>query len=309
MFNRIVVPLDGTAESNTALPVARTFARATAGAISLVRVRTGGETSEDIRAQLTRVADELTSATLQVRTVVRDGDPADEILAEVRAQDADLIVMRTHGRSGLGRMVLGSVAQRLLTEAQVPVVLVRPGGRRLDRVRSVLVPVDGSPGGAIALGAALGLAQSTGAALRLLQVTVPIASYVYAGAAWHSGAYIDAAWDEEALAAATTYVNGLCARLTARLPAISGEAVIATSVADAIVDRAREQGCDLIVMSSHALTGVARAILGSVADAVVRKADCPVLVIHTAARTPGAADDAAALGSQTANESRSLKPG
>jgi nucleotide-binding universal stress UspA family protein len=71
---------------------------------------------------------------------------------------------------------------------------------------------------------------------------------------------------------------------------VSGDVVVGSSVADAIVERASEQACDLIVMSSHALTGIARAVLGSVADAVVREADCPVLVIHAADQVAAESD-------------------
>jgi nucleotide-binding universal stress UspA family protein len=109
-------------------------------------------------------------------------------------------------------------------------------------------------------------------------VVTPVVSYVTSGV-WSDGAYLDPTWDEEALAAARSYVDGVGARVAERVPLVSGEAVIGTPVADTIVARATALGCDLVLMSSHALTGVGRALLGSVADAVVRKADCPVLVI------------------------------
>src|SRR6185295_7114178 len=114
-----------------------------------------------------------------------------------------------HGRSGISRAVLGSVTQAVLANSRVPVVLVRPGGRRLDHLRSLLVPVDGSPGGAVALGTAYDLAQATGAGLRLLEVAVPIPPYVYGAAAWNSAGFVDPAWDAEALAAAKAYVDGI----------------------------------------------------------------------------------------------------
>jgi nucleotide-binding universal stress UspA family protein len=290
MFSTILVPLDGTAESNIALPVARTFARATGATITLLRVYSSDELRDDVQSKLARVADELATSNLEVHAVVRSGDAGAEILAQIEALHADVVVMRTHGRSGIGRMVLGSVTQRVLSKSRVPVVLVRPGGRRLDHIRKVLVPVDGSPGGAVGLAAAVALAEPTGAALYLLDVVTPSANFVYAGAAWNGGGYFDPAWDEEAQAAATTYVEGIRSRLTSRVPSVSGDVVVGSSVADAIVESASEQACDLIVMSSHALTGVARAVLGSVADAVVREADCPVLVIHAADQVAAASD-------------------
>jgi len=286
MFKSILVPLDGSAESNSALPAARTFARATGAAITLIRVC---DEVNDAQTNLTRVADELAASGVQVRVVVRHGDPGEEILTQARAQNADLIVMRTHGRSGIGRMLLGSVTQHVLRESHVPVMLLRPGGRRMNHLGKVLVPVDGSPGGAVALGTAVQLAQTTGAALHLLEVVTPVVSYVTSGV-WSDGAYLDPTWDEEALAAAKSYVDGIGARVAEGVPLVNGEAVIGTPIADTIVDRATALGCDLVLMSSHGLTGVGRALLGSIADAVVRKADCPVLIILASDR---AADEGA----------------
>ena len=135
MFNSILVPLDGTAESNCALPVARTIARVSGGSITLVRACVSGEDQAQVQAETTRIAAELSGEQhLTVRVEVGSGDPVSEILTQATANRADLIVMRTHGRSGIERMVLGSVTQRVLGHCQVPVLLVRPGGRRLNAV-------------------------------------------------------------------------------------------------------------------------------------------------------------------------------
>jgi nucleotide-binding universal stress UspA family protein len=287
MFTTIVVPLDGSAQANAALPLARTFARATGAAVTLVRVKSETESRSDVAAELSRIAEELAGAGLKVRSVVRAGEPADEILEELKEQGADLVIMRTHGRSGVGRAVLGSVTERVLKASGVPVVLLRPGGRRVSHLRTLIVPVDGSPGGAVALGTAIGISKSTGAALHLVEVVVPIPNYVYSSFAMNGAVYVDPAWDAEAQAAARTYVDSLTSRLRSAGVDASGDVVIAASAADAIIKAADERGADLIVMSSQALTGIARAFLGSVADAVVRASHCPVMVIH---RPPIAAE-------------------
>jgi nucleotide-binding universal stress UspA family protein len=204
MFTKIVVPLDGSAQANAALPLARTFARATGAAVTLVRVKTDTEFRDDVTAELRRVAEALAEPAIHVQSVVREGDPADAILDELKKQHTDLVIMRTHGRSGLGRAVLGSVTERVVKASDVPVVLLRAGGRRVSQLHTLLVPVDGSPGGAVALGAAIGLSKSTGAALRLVEVVVPIPNYVYSTFAMNGAAYVDPAWDAEAEAAART---------------------------------------------------------------------------------------------------------
>lgn len=287
MFTSILVPLDGTAESNAALPLARTVARETRASITVLRVvkpsdvTSDREVFADATNTLQRIAKEMGSADLRVATVVRVGDHvADQILHQSRAQSADLILMRTHGRAGLRRAVLGSVAQRVLTESGVPVMLLRPGGRRITQIRTLLVPIDGSPGGAMALGTAMGLAKATGASIKLLEVAQPLSTSVYAGDAYGGMAYYDPAWDEEALASVHAYVDGIVTRLRAAGLDVEGEARQQHGVAGTIVTAAEEASADLIVMSTQALTGPARALLGSVADAVVRTAHCPVLLVH-----------------------------
>jgi nucleotide-binding universal stress UspA family protein len=280
MFTRIIVPLDGTPQSNAALPLARTFGRATGAALTLLRVTSEAERVSDIDAGLERVAQELADSELKVTAMVRQGHPAAAILNEVRAQGADLVIMRTHGRAGLSRAVLGSVAQQVLTMSPVPLVLLRPGGRRVTQLRRLLVPVDGSPGGAVALGAAMGLAQATGASVRLSEVVVPIPSYLYTEFNVAGGWYVDPVWDQEAQTAADAYVHAISTRLRERGLDATSEVTVATSVPDTLVRSAESIAADLIVMSSHALTGAARALVGSVTDEVVRTARCPVLVVR-----------------------------
>jgi nucleotide-binding universal stress UspA family protein len=279
MFKKIVVPLDGSAQANVALPLARTFAQATGAAVTLLRVKSDHESRAEVTSALNRIGEAFASAGVEVHSIVREGDPADEILAEVKEQHADLVIMRTHGRSGLGRAVVGSVTERVLKAGIVPLVLLRPGGRRMSHLRRLLIPVDGSPGAAVALGVATGLAKATGASLRLVEVVVPIASYLYA-TPMGGATYFDPAWDTEAEAAAQTYIDSVTTRLRAAGMDATGAVGVGASVADKIITAAEEQPADLIVMSSEALTGAARAFLGSVSDAVVRTSHCPVLVIH-----------------------------
>ena len=92
--------------------------------------------------------------------------------------------------------------------------------------------------------------------------------------------YLDADWDEDALASARVYVDGISARLGAGRIQVTGDGRVDASPADTIVAVSDEANTDLIVMSTDALTGPARALLGSVADAVVRTAHCPVLLMH-----------------------------
>ena len=280
MFTRVIVPLDGSPESAVALPIARVIARVTGAGVTLLQVIADQHRRGEATSNLQRMANELAGGELSVNTVVREGSAAEQILDEIKRERAGLVIMRTHGRSGLSRMVLGSVTQRVLSGSAIPLLVVRPGERRLSELHRLLVPVDGSPGGALALGTAMELADSSGAAIHLLEVVVPIPTLAYDGYAGQAPMYVDSTWDEDARDAARTYVASLEGRLRERGLDATSEVVVAQSVAETIVSRAEELSSDMIVMSSHALTGASRALFGSVADAVVRQAHCPVLVAH-----------------------------
>jgi nucleotide-binding universal stress UspA family protein len=89
--------------------------------------------------------------------------------------------MATRGRAGLQRALAGSVAENVLEQISAPLLLIKPGGKRLMAVRTLLGPVDGTAGGALALGAAVELAQATGAKLELVRVVEPLPLWTYTG--------------------------------------------------------------------------------------------------------------------------------
>jgi len=284
-FRKLLVPLDGTGEAAVALPLARTLARATGGEILLVRVlsalRSGAHSGDWAAAQenLASIARELGQSELRVASLVRvGGAPAEEIVREVERQGADLVVMATHGRVGLERVVLGGVAERVVATSSVPVALLRPGGHRVTRLTRLLVPLDGSPGGALALGVAAPLARQTGAQVHLLQVAVPLPADVKAQLTLAEATGDELPWDEELLSSAQAYVGRLAARLQRAGLAAEGHAVMG-HISETIVGTADEVEADLIVMSTHALRGPARTVLGSITDEVVRSARRPVLIV------------------------------
>jgi nucleotide-binding universal stress UspA family protein len=284
MFRKILVPLDGTAEAAVALAPAIALAKATQARVTLVRVveSTEDESTPTASHTLERIGDELASAGVVTDTVMRDGEPVDEIVAEIDEGGHDLVVMATHGRGGLGRALMGSVASGVVAGSRAPVMLLRPGGHKTTRIGALLVPVDGTPGGAVALGAALALARATGAAVHLLEVVTPVPIFAGYPPDIAMPVYVDPAWDEEAQKAAQGYVEGLAARLVRAGVQASGRAVLGETV-PAILAAAEAADVDLIVMSTHALTGPARALLGSTADAVARSSRRPVLLIRRSA--------------------------
>ena len=283
MFTRLVVPLDGTREANIAVPHALRMARVSGGAVTLLRVVSHARDTAEAQTFLDDVQRQYAAPDLTIDTAVREGgDAAAAILAEVKQRDANLVVMRTRGRSGLTRAVLGSVAEKVVRQSPTPVLLLPPADQSeaSDSITSMLVPVDGSPGGSLALGIAGELARQSHASLQLLQVIQPVPPYQSSAMLMYGPMELDSAWNEDAVSAAEAHVHALANRLTGRGQVARGEALMANEVPEAIIANAVEHGCDLIVMSSHAHTGAARAFIGSVTDAVVRSAKCPVLVIR-----------------------------
>lgn len=288
MFSTVLVPLDGSPAAEMALPTARALATALGAQVNLLRVvrrpvaLLDGHAAEIRQAAtyLDGLARELSASNLRVRTHVRSGDVAEAILAEIGAGRVDLVVMATRGHSGVVRAVLGSVASEILSRSPVPVVLLRADGRGLSGIKRLLVPLDGSAGAALALGAAIDLAHATGAHLTVLKVVAPIPVWTYeASAGFYFGQHIDPGWDTAALAGARRYIDHLVDQLRESGVYADGRAVLG-DVPTTIAQTAVDISADLIVMSTRAHTGPARAVLGSVADAVVRLAQSPVLLMR-----------------------------
>lgn len=144
MYEEILVPLDGSELAEAALPHARALAKAYDARVTLLNVieptalytqpgfgpilSSGIDIEDEIeraKEYLSGVADHLKMEGIDTRTIVREGDPASEVVDYAAANHEDIIVMSTHGRSGIQRWVYGSVADKVLRSAEVPVLLIR----------------------------------------------------------------------------------------------------------------------------------------------------------------------------------------
>lgn len=131
----------------------------------------------ELLADLDRLAESLRHAGISVRTLICEGKPARELVRLAHTHQADMLVMGTHGRTGVGRLVLGSVAEETIRSAGCPVLTVPPGSAELtghDLVavsfERILCPVDFSPESLAALNIAIVLAEHAGGAVRVLHV-------------------------------------------------------------------------------------------------------------------------------------------
>lgn len=132
MFRTILVPLDGSPKAEQALPHVETMARQFNSTVLLVRVCTAEAKIDPVSGLDTRqvylngIADNLKSMGLAVNTHLTKGDPSAVLVELANQQNIDLVVLSSHGRTGLARLVYGSVAEKVLHRARCPMLLVRP---------------------------------------------------------------------------------------------------------------------------------------------------------------------------------------
>jgi nucleotide-binding universal stress UspA family protein len=218
-----------------------------------------------------------------IDVVVREGsDPKAEILKEAAAHDGTLIVMGTHGRSGIEHVLLGSVAEKVLRNAPCPVVVVPPHAANVDRgvspvFKRIVCAVDFSKSSLLALNWALALAQEGDARLTLLHaIEFPHAlrEIVFS---------TDTDADRLHAAAEAEYLR----RLRALVPAAARNyCTVTTQVnegkpAREIARAAAAEQADLVVMGVQGRGAVELMVFGSNTNAVVRNARCPVMVVPT----------------------------
>jgi len=281
MFSSILVPLDGTPESATAVPLARTVARATRGSLHLLTVTPcdspNAHAAASVYLQTTEAL--VCDAGVSVRTTNRVGDPAREIVAYASAHANDLIIMATRAIGPRSILALTSVAHEVVAQSPCPVIVTRRGDKQPQQMRTFLVPVDGSPGGSVALAAAHALANATQGRIVLLDVVVPVPTEAFAALPGMTlGGYIDPAWEDLARASARTYVEGVADRL--QQSGLDVEPRVATGdIAIEILRCAAEIEADVIVMSTHQVGAPGRAYIPSVADHIIRQGVRPVLLV------------------------------
>jgi nucleotide-binding universal stress UspA family protein len=281
MFRSILVPLDGSQESATAVPLARTVARTTGGQLHLLTVTPSDaptvEAAASVYVQTTAAL--VCDPHLSVQTAVRVGDAATEVVTYARQRAIDLIVMATRAVGPHSILALTSVAQEVVARSPCPVLVTRRDDKQPEQMRTLLVPIDASPGGALALAAARALATPENSRVVLLDVVVPVPCEAAAALPGMTvGGYIDPAWEDLARMSARAYVEGVASRLQAC--GTVAEARVATGdVSDEILRCAQEIDADAVVMSTHSVEWPARAYVPSVADTLIREGVRPVLLV------------------------------
>ena len=226
---------------------------------------------------------------IAVTTRVATGIPSEEVITAARAEDSDLLVVGTRGKTGLAHVLLGSTAERVIRGAPCPVLTVRMEPADVEQEESalsrpvmlerILVPVDFSDCSLDALEYAAVVAQQAKASLLLLHVLEPV-SYGLDFTLGHSRTR------EQVREIWTKRLEELASSLMVTQVPVKSQ-LRGGHPADSILDSAKTLPCDLIVMGTHGRRGFSHAFSGSVAEAVLRKALCPVLTVRNPKFGPG----------------------
>jgi nucleotide-binding universal stress UspA family protein len=234
------------------------------------------------------IATRLTEQGLQPKQVIRVGDPRREILKEAETLDRPLILLASHGRGGLSRVVFGSVASGLLRAARGPILIVRArnAGDQLTQVafKKLLVPLDGSKLSEAALPFAVELARGTGAHVQLVRVAETFRNEIPQNAPnlFASPSYKSMLERFEALENETSdYLASVAVRLSGESVNVATEALSGDPYRE-IISLSEREPPDLIVMATHGRGGITRWFYGSVADHLLTTTTHPVLLVRPA---------------------------
>ena len=269
--NTVLVPLDGTSHATAALPVARALAEIASASLRVLHVGEPMLATHDLPNALRLEPEDIHALVLEQVT----GDAAERIVRLARDCQSVLIVMCTHTRQKKPRGAIGSVAARVLQDASCPVVLVRPQrGTHPWALRQIVLPHDGTPTSAAALGPAVSLAQLSGAEIIVLHV--PTADLPDEPDSYTMPQYVDQPQHEWPMWAREFLERTL--NLSEQSPEIRTRLFLRRGKpGDEVVRLATEQEADLIALAWHGSLEVGRA---GIVKQVLKEAPCPIFTLR-----------------------------
>ena len=313
----IIVPLDGSCFGEHALPYALSIATKAASASSFSsRPRNPGRRFTSVEMAilegpldpaicarkeeyLDKLATELRSlAPVPVSVVLLEGNAVDSLVEYAQQASAGMIVMTTHGRSAFGRFWLGSVADRLIRHAPIPVLLVHGSKEPVDLKRQIdlkkmLAPLDGSPLAEQVLQPALNLAGLFDSRCELLRVFQEMMTMDFYPPFMPPEAFDPKSREqlqklavkersiaEDLKLYAEQYLERVASSFRSQRKTVETVVRDSFNSADGILEEAQKSKADWIALATHGRVGLPRLMLGSVADKVIRGAAVPVFVYH-----------------------------
>ncbi|HEY0606262.1 MAG TPA: universal stress protein [Herpetosiphonaceae bacterium] len=304
MYHQILVPLDGSAAGEQALPLACDIARRANAALRLVHVHRAATASpisieglpvidaelhsraqEHERVYLQRIADALTATygiSSSCETLDGDESVAALLLAEAIRSSADLIVMTTHGWSGFARLWLGSVAESLIRLSSIPLLLLRPTEEPAalhepPMLTEMLIPLDGSAFAEQILVPAQQLGRVLGTAYTVLHVVEPQLVLHHHDLAI-APVDLDPQDTQRLLTTAQAYLDRVAQQFAQADHPVTTQTRIGPHPAATILEAIQAQPHTLLALATHGRSGLKRLLWGSVADKLLRGTTCPMLV-------------------------------
>lgn len=298
----VLVPLDGSAVAECILPYVKMICGAFKATPHLISIADPGlddaiaarpdtkplveQMETHASKYLQNISADFNSARLIAQSSVKAGNAGDIIVNTAREINASMIAMSTHGRSGVSRMVYGSVADRVIHDiGDRPIFLVRPpapGDKTIlpSQLKNVVVPLDGSKLGETALPYAIAMAQKMSLTVHLIQVvnTVQLSAWgdpTLSGAPTGIGSVELISSIEDA---AKEYISDTAAAIQSSGVKVMQKVIIGSPTWQ-IVSYAGKLDDSFVAMTTHGRTGLKRAIMGSVADGIMRESREPVLMI------------------------------
>ena len=283
-YRRVLVPLDGSYLAEKAIPYAKAIALNTGSELTLFTVIPTSSEKRDrpMKAYMDINAKALKSQRVKVATAIAYGNAADEIIKFADKSKVDLIIISTHGRSGIKRWMLGGVALKLLYGTCVPVLLVKSKASKISKVafKKMLVPLDGSPFSEASIPYVKELAKGTGGEIVLLRVSEPPVLPADRSPA------IKPSWEEyrdilmaEIQRQALEYLQKVKTELEKSGAKVRAQAILGKAT-ESISQVAQKEDVNLIAMTTHGRTGISRWVYGSVATRIVEESLQPILLIR-----------------------------
>ncbi len=297
MFEKILVPLDGSVLAEIVLPYAMELAGRLGSDVTLVYVNELREAPYQHMCQFylekmvkatkqgtERWTKEPTGSAIQVRSAILVGNPAERIVEHADEEDVGLVLVATHGQSGIKHWPLGSVADKVVRATKRPVMLIRAKGARPDAqqksiLNRVLIPLDGSKEGETVVPYIAELASKLKAEAFLFQVLAQ--SHRTISADGHVYFVYPEKQMELDKTLAEDYLDIVGARLKRQGVTVKSE-VRFGSAAEEIINFTGEINADVVAMSTHGRSGVGRWVFGSVADRVLHEGNTPLLLVRAA---------------------------
>jgi nucleotide-binding universal stress UspA family protein len=303
MYKKMLVPLDGSPLAERVLPYARQLARKLGFEIIFLHVCGHSESTSQFMcqayikhvAELLRLQSEtkekeelLNGEPIKARGEIGNGPIVESISRFVEENSIDLMLLATHGHSGIGGWTIGSIAHKVITTSKTPILLIHPNTLQntvsYEWPRTILMPMDGSPMAEFVLSYVEKLLYQSGLKpnVVLLRVCEPpdlLADYPEATMSLPWKEHIRKATDASQKAC-SLYLSDVQKRLEVSGVSTHTEVILGDNVAHEIIEYVRNKPCDLIAMSTHGRSGISLWPYGHVTDRIVREISAPLFLVR-----------------------------